>query len=129
MTELTLNGLRINVARLDAVGTATEQRKARVASGGRGAMTGVVSADVLAQTRTDACKCEDENHMVLLGLQPLRAGTPLRGSGGLQGISPEYNFTTEQWEPIPGGKGLESGCTTGRHICPRLDAVRRRYGQ
>lgn len=114
-----LKGLRIQSNRFGAV----EPRNS-----GHGLGVRVVSAEVLAQTRVDTCRCEDPRHMASLGLSTLHAGTLLKGPGGLQGISPEYNFTTEQWEPVPEGKGLESGCMTGKHICPRLDKVRRIYG-
>lgn len=129
MTELRLNGLRVRRVALASVGAATTRRAARIASGIRGTTDTVVSADVIADTRTDTCKCEDEAWMRGLGLPTLHAGTPVRGPGGLAGISPEYNFTTQQWEAVPEDpKALGSGCTTGRHVCPRLDKVRRRYG-
>lgn len=127
MTELRLNGLRVRRVGLASVGAATQRRAARIASGVRGATASIVSADVLAETRTSDCKCEDEQHMRGLGLPVLQVGTLVRGPGGLFGISPEFNISTGQWEPIPDGKGLESGCTSGKWICPRLDKIRRRY--
>lgn len=118
MQSYIMTGLRIQSSRFGAV----EPRNS-----GHGLGVRVVSAEVLAQTRVPTCKCEDPRHMASLGLLPLHPGTLLRGPGGLQGISPEYNFTTEQWEPVEGGAGLGGGCTKG-HVCPRLDKVRRIYG-
>lgn len=68
--------------------------------------------------------------MASLGLLPLRAGTPVKGEGGLQGISPQYNYMTRQWEPVGGehAEGLGSGCTSGKWVCNRLIEVRKRYG-
>lgn len=129
MTTLTLTGLRIDTSRLDTVSTATEQRRTHAASGRRGPATQVVSADVLAETRTAECKCEDEKHMATLGLPTLHAGTPIQGAGGLRGLptgwDPELERHVFQFEDP---KCLGSGCTTGRHVCSRLDKVRRRYG-
>lgn len=119
INKFALKGLRIQRRRFGAV----EPRRTGSEGGGR-----VVSAEVLASTRTDKCKCEDPRHMAKFNRPPLRVGTLVVGPGGLRGISPEYNFTAEAWEPVEGGQGLGSGCTPGKGICPRLDAVRRAYG-
>lgn len=91
-----LAGLRIQSTRFGAV-----EPRATAAGGGR-----AVSAEVLAQTQRDECKCEDPRHMAALGLSPLRVGTPV--------------FQLVE---------LGSGCTTGRWVCSRLDRVRRAYGK
>lgn len=118
-----LTGLSIKTERLGELGESYLR-----AGSSRGSLgVQVVSEEVLASTRRPDCKCEDPVHMASLGLQPLRAGTLVRGPGGLQGISPEWHDDTKQWVPIEGGLGLGSGCQTGS-VCTRLTDVRKRYG-
>jgi hypothetical protein len=99
-----LKGLRIDPSKLDTLGEAYE----RAGSAGQTGGVSVVTEEVLAATRREGCKCEDPRHMAALGLGPLRPGLLVRGDTGLV--------------------ALESGCTKGRWVCSRLDAVRRRYG-
>lgn len=68
--------------------------------------------------------------MASIGLPTLRAGTPVKGEGGLRGISPEYNYATRRWERVGGeyAEGLGGGCTSGKYVCNRLIEVRKRYG-
>src|SRR5690606_24056120 len=72
-----LSGLVINRERLTAVSTATADRRTQAASGHRGPVSSVVSADVIAQTRRDGCKCEDRDHMATRNKEPLVAGMPV----------------------------------------------------
>lgn len=120
---MVLKGLKIRQDRLGDLSESYERHTPRSSLGVQ-----VVSEEVLASTRKGDCKCEDPQHMARLGLPPLRAGTLVRGPGGLQGVSAQYNYETEQWEPVEGGEGLGSGCTSGRHVCSRLNEIRRRYG-
>lgn len=99
------SGMRIDHARLERVRTRADIR--RIASPTvNGTSTGstrrndaaVVSEEVLAETLDRHARCRCEN----LGLH---AGFPVR----------------ELWR-------LEAGCTRPYFVCPRLDAVRRRYG-
>jgi hypothetical protein len=64
--------------------------------------------------------------MAALGKPTLHAGIIVRGAGGLNGISPQWDG--ERWVRVPGGDGLGTGCTTG-WVCPRLDKIRRSYGR
>src|SRR5580765_424505 len=105
-----LTGLILRRSELDAVGEATKAKGSREGAGDGVSGHRVVSADVLASTRTSECRCEDPIHMAARGLPPLHAGTPIRGAGGLRGISPEFNFTTDRWEAVPGGESLGAGC-------------------
>jgi hypothetical protein len=121
--SLALKGLTITRSRLANLGGTYERH-----GGSRSSLGAVVSQEVLASTRKPECKCEDPKHMAALGLPVLRAGMLVRGPGGLQGVGPNYNYLTEEWEPVEEGTGLGSGCTTGRWVCPRLNEIRRRYG-
>lgn len=66
----------------------------------------VVSAEVLASTKRDGCKCEDRKHMSELGIPTLTEGMPVSAL-----------------------IDLESGCTRKKWVCPRLIEVRKRYGK
>lgn len=122
-TVTPFKGLKIRKDRLGNLGEAYERAGPRSSLG-----VAVVSEEVLASTRNGSCKCEDPVHMASLGLPVLHAGTLVRGPGGLQGVSPAYNYSTQEWERVDGGEGLSEGCTSGKWVCPRLNEIRRRYG-
>lgn len=126
MTSTLLGGLRIDPSRLDAVSTATSERRTRVATGTRGVTSSVVSAEVIAETRREGCKCEDRDHMVTRGKEPLVAGMPVseltfleEGCAGSQKRHSDGSPMTKEelWNMRPGW------------VCPRLIEIRKRYGK
>lgn len=116
LVPISLRGVVLDSKRLDAVSEVRPHSiHSSAAGGGRTRLSSaIVAAAVLAETgeRYPTCRCTDEEHM--LG-DASRARVPAR--------------VLREGMPAADLHMLESGCTQGSWICPRLDAVRRAYGQ